>query len=201
MGYSTDFIGHLDIEPPLNDAEIEYLTAFFASRRCRREGGPYAVPGNPRAENLDGSWGEGGNRCAVGQPNLWCDWTVCWDGCCLTWNGTEKSYSMIPWLRYLIEHFLEPGALAAGDARFEDFTFDHQLSGVIAGCRRDTKEMFLVRVVNSNVVEEVLRRADPSYLDYPPLAYEEAIDREREQARRRRRPRSGAVVALDERRS
>jgi hypothetical protein len=53
MGYSTDFLGHLDIEPPLNDEEIDYLTAFFDSRRCRREGGPYAVPGNPRAENLD----------------------------------------------------------------------------------------------------------------------------------------------------
>jgi hypothetical protein len=200
MGYSTDFIGHLDIEPPLNDDEVEYLTVFFASRRCRREGGPYAVPGNPRAENLDGSWGDGGNQCAEGQPNLWCDWTVCWDGCCLTWNGTEKSYAMIAWLRYLIEHFLAPGGLAEGDPLLTGFTFDHRLSGVIAGCRRDTKELFVVRVVDNVLTEEVLRPPDPSYLGYPPLAYEEAVDRDRAFMRRRRRPRAGAVVSLDERR-
>jgi len=201
MGHSTDFLGHIDIEPPLNDAEIDYLTAFFASRRCRREGGPYDVPGNPRAENLAGAWGDRSNECAEGQPNLWCDWTVCWEGCCLTWNGTEKSYSMIPWLRYLIAHFLGPEALAAGDPRFAGFTFDHALSGVMVGCRRDTKEMFLVRVDGTAVVEQVLRRADPSFLDYPPLAYEEAIDRDRDFfVRRRRRKPSNVVVALDDRR-
>lgn len=51
VGSTTDFIGHVDIDPPLNDAEIEYLTAFSESRRCLRPGGPYAVPGNARAEN------------------------------------------------------------------------------------------------------------------------------------------------------
>ena len=199
MGHSTDFLGHVDIEPPLNDAEIEYLTAFFGSRRCRREGGPYDVPGNPRAESLDGSWGDGGNEVAEGQPNLWCDWTVCWDGCCLTWNGTEKSYSMIPWLRYLLAHFLAPEALAASDPRFGDFTFDHRLSGVIAGCRRDTKEMFVVRVDDNHVTEEILRPADRSYVGYPPLAYEQAIDRDRGSLRRRRRRRTDVAVLEDRR--
>jgi hypothetical protein len=32
---------------------------------------------------------------------------------------------MIAWLRYLIAHFLGPGAGAAGDSRVKDFTFDH----------------------------------------------------------------------------
>jgi hypothetical protein len=201
MGYSTDFLGHLDIEPPLNDAEIDYLTAFFASRRCQRDGGPYDVPGNPRAESLDSSWGERGDECADGQPNLWCDWTVCWEGCCLTWNGTEKSYSMIPWLRFLIAHFLGPEARAADDPRFAGFTFDHRLSGVMVGCRRDTREMFVIRVDGTEVVEETLRRPDASYLDCPPLAYEEAIDRDLEyRERRRRRRRSNVVVSLDDRR-
>jgi hypothetical protein len=201
MGYSTDFLGHLEIEPPLNEAEIDYLSAFFASRRCWRRGDPYDVPGNPRAENLDGAWGERSNECAAGQPNLWCDWTVDWDGCCLTWNGTEKSYSMVAWLRYLLDHFLGSNALAAGDPRFEGFTFDHRVFGVMVGCRRDTREMFVLRVDGTEVVEETLRRPDPSYLDSPPLAYEEAIDRDRERLqRRRRRRRSNVVVSLDERR-
>jgi hypothetical protein len=75
------------------------------------------------------------------------------------------------------------------------------LSGAVVGCRRDTKELFLVRVDDNDVVEEVLRPADPGYLDYPPLAYEEAIDRDRELiGRRRRRPRSDVVVDLANRR-
>ena len=47
MGYTTDFIGHVDIAPALNEAEIDYLEAFCASRRWERPGGPYEVPGNP----------------------------------------------------------------------------------------------------------------------------------------------------------
>jgi len=47
MGYSTDFLGHIDIDPSLNDAEHQYLRAFSQSRRWDRRAGPYAVPGNP----------------------------------------------------------------------------------------------------------------------------------------------------------
>lgn len=205
MGYSTDFIGHIDIEPPLNDAEMEYLSAFFDSRRCDRGGDPYEVPGNPRAETLVGEYGERGNDPAPGQPNLWCDWRVCWDGCCLAWNGTEKSYSMIPWLRYLIAHFLKPDAKAAGDPRFAEFGFDHVLSGMVVGCRRDDKELFALTVRNNRVTERVLRPADPRYLDLPPLPYEAEKDREvadRPRNRRRRRPdgEPATVVPLADRR-
>jgi hypothetical protein len=206
MGHSTDFIGHIDIEPPLNDAEIDYLGAICTSRRFDRADGPYDVPGNPRAETSDGIDPDRYNRCAPGQPNLWCDWQVCWEGCCLAWNGTEKSYSMIQWLRYLIAHFLEPGAAAAGNPRFAHFAFDHRLNGMVVGCRRDTKELFAVRVRDNRVTEQVLRPADPRYLDYPPLPYEEQIDREaadrpRYRRRRMRRTTAGSVVALDDRRS
>ncbi len=200
MGFSTDFVGHIDIEPRLNDAEIEYLTAFFQSRRCLRNGDPYEVPGNPRAESSE-EIGELYNIRAPGQPNLWCDWTVCWDGCCLAWNGTEKSYSMIPWLRYLIAHFLKPKARASRDDRFESFTVDHQLSGMVVGCRRDTKELFAVTVRNNRVTERVLRSGDPSYYDFPPLPYEEEVDRARARSRRRRRASADTVVSISERRS
>lgn len=206
MGFSTDFVGHIDIDPPLNDDEIEYLTAFAESRRFRREGGPYDVPGNPIAERMDdGPHGEDYNVPGDGQPNLWCDWQVCWDGCCLAWNGTEKSYSMISWLRYLIDHFLAPGGHASGHPGFEGFGFDHRLTGVVVGCRRDNKMLFAVRVVDNMVTEEVLRPADPRYVDWPPLPYEAEIDRERARSRRRRRRASpaldGSVVAFDDRRS
>ncbi len=202
MGFNTDYLGHIDIEPRLNDAEIEYLTAFVTSRRCIRDS-PYDVPGNPRAETSADFEEDLYNHPHPGQPNLWCDWSVCWTGCCLAWNGTEKSYSMIPWLRYLIAHFLKPGARAAKDPRFAAFTFDHRLSGMVVGCRRDTKELFLVRVSNNRIAERVLRPGERQYAGYPPLPYEDQIDRERARSRRRRRrpgESDGSVVRLDGRR-
>jgi len=190
MGYTTDFVGHLDIQPPLNDAEIEYLLAFSASRRFTRDT-PYDVPGNPRAETSEGVESGLYNRPPQGQPDLWCDWQVCWDGCCMSWSGKEKSYAMVEWLRYVIDHFLKPGAMAASDSRFTAFTFDHTVNGTVVGCRRDNKELFMIRVGDNEVTREVITAADARYLDYPPLPYEQEIDLEEARASRRRRPLPG----------
>lgn len=92
---------------------------------------------------------------------------------------------------------------AAKDPRFAAFTFDHQLSGMVVGCRRDTKELFLVRVSNNRITERVLRPGERQYAGYPSLPYEDQIDRERADSRRRRRrpgETDGSVVQLDERR-
>ena len=76
---------------------------------------------------------------------------------------------------------------ASSEPRFEDFTFDHVLSGTVVGCRRDNKELFAIRVEDNEVSREVMVRADPRYVDYPPLPYEAVIDREDDYTRRRRR--------------
>lgn len=197
MGSTTDFVGRIEIDPPLNDSEVEYLTAFADSRRCIREGGPYDVPGNPRAESSAEFADDRYNRCAEGQPSLWCSWSVCWDGCCLAWSGAEKSYAMVEWLRYLIAHFLRPGARAMDDPRFDGFTFDHSLDGMVVGCRRDNKELFSVVVHRNRVTERILVPADPRFVEYPPLPYELAND-SRQPRRLRRRDRT--VVSLPSRR-
>ena len=129
------------------------------------------------------------NRTAPGQPGLWCQWVPCWDGCCLAFNGYEKFYAAIPWLRYLIQHFLEPNALASttGHPMFANFGFDHRLDGMVVGCRRDNKELYAIRVLCNEVVEEVLRPADQRYVDRPPLPYEVQIDLEVADRNRRRR--------------
>ena len=181
MGYTTDFIGHIDIEPALNEAEIAYLTAFSKSRRWDRPGGPYDVPGNPRAdEDDDAADSHRANVPPAGQPGLWCDWVPCWDGCCLSYNGVEKFYGSTQWLLYLIDHFLKPGAAAQGDPRFAEFGFDHLLEGIVVEANR--------------VREQVLRAADRRYLDYPPLPYEQAIDAALSPRARRRRERAGVVM-------
>ncbi len=205
MGYTTDFIGHIDIEPSLNHQEIAYLSAFAESRRFARAGGPYEVPGNPRAEEWSDLDQDAYNRCAPGQPGLWCNWTPCWDGCCLAFNGHEKFYDPTRWLGYLVEHFLKPGAIAARlpDKRFTGFTFDHVLQGMVVGCRRDNKELYAIVVLDNSVSECVLRPADARYVDRPPLPYELVIDRDAAaRTRRRRRPAQNLapVVSLDGRR-
>lgn len=199
MGYSTDFVGNLIITPRLNDAEIEYLTAFSASRRCERSGGPYAVPGNPRAETSEGFPADTYNQPALGQPQLWCAWVTCWDGDCLTWSGTEKSYAMEQWLRYLIAHFLKPKGRAFGHPGFQEFTFDHRVDGMVVGCRRDTKELFALSVRNNLVRRRILNKGNRAWAGYPDLPYETQNDRWAVPIRRRRREPTDNVVALPSR--
>ena len=190
MGYTTDFVGHIDIEPALNQDEMEYLTAFSMSRRFARSEGPYAVPGNPMAE-LDRTDVDVDtyNEVAPGQPQLWCQWVPCLDGCCLSFDGHEKFYEPVAWMRYLIQHFLKPGARASrsGLPAFEHFTFDHWLEGMVVGCRRDTKELFAISVKANRVTEPVLRRGAPELQWRAPLPYEQEIDRWESNSRRRRR--------------
>ena len=165
MGYNTWTVGHLDIDPPLRLVEQRYLTAFSQSRRFERPGGPYEVPPNPaaalRAESELPT--EVADRIADGQPNYWCDWAPCWDGCCISPTGKEKSYSLRSWLDYLIDHFLRPGALASGSGSpwLEGFGFDHRLDGIIACQRDDNRELWLIRVDDNVVREDVLRKGDP----------------------------------------
>jgi hypothetical protein len=185
----------------LNEDEIAYLTAFSRSRRYDRDGGPYEVPGNPAAEYCRDPAvpTDRYNAIAPGQPQLWCQWVPCWDGCCLAFDGNEKFYQPVAWMKYLIQHFLKPGAEASksGHEQFSGFTFDHRLDGLIIGCRRDNKELFAIEVSDNRVTERILRPADQRYVDSSPLPYEDAIDRDQPSRRRRRRARSsGNVVEL-----
>lgn len=189
MGYTTDFLGHIDITPALNEAERTYLAGFSLTRRHDRGKGPYYVPPNPYADDMAGEPVEQRSSTLPGQPGLWCRWVSCWDGCCLALDGEEKIYRPTQWLDYLIHHFLVPGAEAStsGLPVFDDFTFDHRLDGLVIGCRRDNKELFTIRVEDSVITQEVLRPADPRYVDYPPLPYEEVIDRDRAASATRKR--------------
>ena len=199
MGYTTDFVGHVDIEPALNQDEIEYLIAFSRSRRFDRTDGPYAVPGNPMAafdEERKTVDVDTYNRVAPGQPQLWCQWVPCLDGCCVSFDGHEKFYEPVAWMRYLIGHFLKPGAAASrsGLPAFEHFTFDHRVDGMVVGCRRDTKKLFAIQVKANRVTERVLRPGLPELGWHEPLPYESEIDRWAAGRRRRRVPPDDATV-------
>ena len=51
------------------------------------------------------------------QPGLWCQWIVeHGDVQVLQWDGGEKFYNYVEWLKYLINHFFEPwGVLLNGE--------------------------------------------------------------------------------------
>lgn len=165
MGYTTDFNGELEIDPPLEPAQVEYLRAFNGTRRVKRDADKAArlpdyrrdtvgLPIGPQGayyvgsaddgnfgQNDDGSIVDGNTppgavnasdfypkapgkydpdwyekyekaqEMAVAegaQPGLWCQWTVSEDGTLLMWDGGEKFYNYVEWLRYLVEHFFRP---------------------------------------------------------------------------------------------
>ncbi|GAA2360977.1 hypothetical protein Cme02nite_38440 [Catellatospora methionotrophica] len=152
MGYTTDFEGTVAIDPPLNPAEIEFLREFARSRRMNRPDGPYST--------RDYSYGELGgtdyNRCAEGQPSLWCDWEPTADGRGIEWNGMEKFHDAHIWMAYLIDNFLKDGGHAQGQIGFEDFTFDHHLNGVIKAQGEDPNDAWDL-IVGANRVGRVDR--------------------------------------------
>jgi hypothetical protein len=162
MGVSTNYLGHVEIVPSLNQAEYDYLDAFARSRRSDRPGGPYAVtPEDPHTGSSEREI-ERYNRIADGQPGYWCQWVPCPRGCCLVWNGHEKFCAGPAWLQYLIDHFLRRDARAktSGGSQFAGFTFNHEMRGMIVGEQADNRELFLLSVEANEVNSEILRRGD-----------------------------------------
>lgn len=175
MGYTTDFEGQVEIDPPLNQHEIDYLTKFAETRRMKRKAGPYFVEGTgfrgqEREDDVIDS-----NRPPDGQPGLWCQWVPTPDGKHIIWDGGEKFYDSPEWMKYLIDHFLKPGAEAQAlvDATegkiptpFNDFTFDHTLNGHIQAQGEDPDDRWVL-VVRDNVVS--VAYAEITYGDATPI--------------------------------
>lgn len=168
MGHSTHYLGRLDIRPVLRQQEIEWLRAYAELDEPSVHG--YDIPLNPRAERADRvrrqrstrSTGDAARVSDGGVPWGSCDWLPCVEGCCLQWREVEKSNNAVLWLSHLVDHFLSPGGLAQdAGADFEEFTFDHVVSGIIAAERNDTRELFLIRAADNVITTETLVAGDP----------------------------------------
>ncbi|CAN5120958.1 hypothetical protein BH20ACT5_BH20ACT5_20370 [soil metagenome] len=184
MGYTTDFVGWVQIDPPCNEQETEYLRAFNRTRRWDRPAGPYFVLDHPLDEEEVGvsTHGEAFNRPGPGEPSLWCPWTVGGAGGFLCFDGVEKAYAADRWLGYLIDTFLAPSATAArsGDPSFVSFTFDHVCDGAVAACRRDTGELSVIFATDNVVDGRVLLPGVPLGVVWGGLPYEPERDRFRQ---------------------
>jgi hypothetical protein len=131
MGYTTEFHGHISIEPPLSEQERSYLVKFGETRRMDRAKGPYFVDGS-------GDFGQGREKDIVDynkppacQPGLWCQWQPSEDGARLEWNGSEKFYEADAWMSYIRSHFLVLGAAKILEPQAQFFWQPHRMSGRI----------------------------------------------------------------------
>ena len=155
MGYTTDFYGSVSVTPPLNQAEIDYLNLFASTRRMHRKEGPYYAVDDGDLGQRETSGVINFNEPAQGQPGLWCQWVPTEDGTAIEWDGGEKFYDAEVWMQYLIDHFLRPAARAKGQPGFEDFTFDHVVSGTIEAQGEDPGDQWQLVVTNNAVTTKV----------------------------------------------
>jgi hypothetical protein len=125
MGYHTDFSGTFNLNVPLSKPHQDYLVAFNATRRMKRNPLLTAKMEDQarRAAKLllgpEGAYYVGGdedvafdvvdiNKPPLGQPGLWCGWVPTQDGTGVEWDGAEKFYDYTQWLKYLIANFYQP---------------------------------------------------------------------------------------------
>jgi len=165
MGYQTDFIGYLQIDPPLGPRERSFINCISGSLFLQESSGALRVA-DEDDEVLRGLVSEA--------PRGWSNWTVCPQGCCLSYDGGDKANHMVPWLEFLMATFLVAGAAAEG---IDGMTCDHVLSGMVVGSRRDTRELYSITVRDNDVEVELLWPGNPQWSDYPRLAYQTEIDR------------------------
>jgi hypothetical protein len=165
MGYQTDFIGYLQIDPPLGERERAFVTKISGSLFLHQTGGSLHMT-DEDAEVLRG--------LMHGAPPGWSNWTVCPQGCCLSYDGGDKANFMAAWLKFLMATFFVPGAAAEG---IDGLSCAHIMNGMVVGSRRDNRELYSITVRDNHVEVELLWPGNPQWSDYPRLAYQTEIDR------------------------
>jgi hypothetical protein len=130
MGYNTSFQGSFELDRPLTENHSAYLHAFAQTRRMKRDARKTAERLDPLRElaglpvgvdggyfvGAEGAYGQEFGAPDVlessdppeGQPGLWCQWVPNEEGTAIVYDGGEKFYSFVEWIKYLVEHFLEP---------------------------------------------------------------------------------------------
>jgi hypothetical protein len=145
MGYTTDFVGQLELTPAATPEQIEYINLFSSTRRMARDSkvlmekykgkhgldGKYGTQGEYFCKD-DGNMGQDENTGVIDhnaapktQPGLWCQWELSDDGNFLQWDGGEKFYNYVDWLKYLINNFFTPWNITlSGEIKWQGEDFD-----------------------------------------------------------------------------
>ena len=159
MAYSTHYLGHIKVTPPLNDVEYQYLTAFAETPHVAEDAGPYVVADNPLAPRPVGPERFSVLNSRDDMPDPMCAWVPSCHGECLVINGDHGEHRQAAkWLQWLVDHFLKPDAKAArsGLPDFDGFTFDHALDAAVAAHRSDSGRLWLIHGDGEDVRESVI---------------------------------------------
>jgi hypothetical protein len=133
MGYNTDLCGEFNLDKPLTEAHKNYLNKFSETRRVKRKQTDASKMDDPIriAAGLP-------NTPPDGQPSLWCQWVPNDDGTAIVWDGGEKFYEYVDWIKYLVENFFKP--------------WGYVLNGEVSWSGEDIDDRGLI-VIQDNVVK------------------------------------------------
>lgn len=172
MGYTTEFDGYVSVSPPLNPAEVSFLTDLANTRRMHRTEGPLFVTatgfaGQDRTDTILDY-----NSPDPDQPGLWCQWEPSDSGTTIQWDGGEKFYAAAEWMKYLVTNLFAPTAReyvtqhAHEDPRLEHFTCDHTVNGFIDAQGEEPDDRWRL-IVRDNVV--MIALAEVAFLEPEPI--------------------------------
>ena len=114
MGYTTEFDGEFHINERLDKDTQSFLTKLNETRRMKRniEGfgidGEFYVDGGGHRGQCDETNIVNYNTPPSTQPSLWCQWKPNEAGTAIEWDGGEKFYNYVEWLKYIISKVLAP---------------------------------------------------------------------------------------------
>lgn len=129
MGYTTEFEGRFKFNKSVDTELRSYVNKFMNTRHMKRDNEVIKeIYPDWEKRCLNGELGENGEffvsmdgisfmhdksiinyNCPPStQPGLWCQWEITKDGKYLQWDGAEKFYNYVEWLRYMINNFFKP---------------------------------------------------------------------------------------------
>jgi len=139
MGYNTDFSGCFTTDKKVDDKTLKLLKGLATTRRMKRDMSKL-FPEMSKDELLEkfgedgeffiegtGDYGQGEdcsivdfNEPPASQPGLRCQWLIDDDGKVIEWDGNEKFYDYVEWIKYLIDRILKPrGYIVNGEVTWE----------------------------------------------------------------------------------
>lgn len=172
MGYTTSFSGSFTIDKPVDEETYDLLHGLASTRRMKRDIrqlGRRVYVGKVKrvtkeiAEQWKKEFGEEGefwvgdsqnsgqghaqdivdyNTPPKTQPGLWCSWGIQEDRQTIEWDGGEKFYKYVEWIKYFIEKILAPRG--------------YKLNGVVTWQGEDDEDAGQIEIVD-NVVSEKWR--------------------------------------------
>lgn len=131
MGYTTEFRGQFKVDRPVDDGTYSLLVGLATTRRMKRNIEGFGIDGEFFIDDK-GNYGQNRTPDVVDyssppstQPSLWCQWMIDEDRQTIEWDGAEKFYHYVEWIKYLIDSVLKPrGYVLNGSVEYRGEDWD-----------------------------------------------------------------------------